>query len=160
KPQQALEEYAQAIRLLGPIVRRQPGQPTARLFLRNSHWGHARALDLLGRHLEAIADWDEVIRLEAAAIPRRGFRLLRADSLARAGDYLRAAAAANDLGRSTSLPGTTLFRIARLHALSAAGAGRDASRPLPEREKRAEEYAHQAVALLRRAATTGFFRTP
>jgi hypothetical protein len=42
----------------------------------------------------------------------------------------------------------------------AASAGSDPSLPLARREKQREQYAHQAVALLRRAAAAGLFRGP
>jgi hypothetical protein len=57
-----------------------------------------------------------------------------------------------------SLPGATLYNLSCIHALNAASAARDATRPLPERDQRAEGYAKQAVALLKRAAAAGFFR--
>jgi tetratricopeptide (TPR) repeat protein/tRNA A-37 threonylcarbamoyl transferase component Bud32 len=158
KPQEALADYAQAIRLLQAVLQHQPGQPTARLFLRNSHQGRASTLTRLGRHREAVADWDEVIRLGADSSARPWFRLRRAVSLARAGDYGRAAVEADDLHRARVLPAATLYDLACIHALNAASAGRDGFRPLPERAKRAGQYARSAIALLERAASAGFFR--
>jgi tetratricopeptide (TPR) repeat protein len=157
KPQQAVADYSQAILLLQDVHQRQPSQLTARLFLRNSHWGRAMALVQLGRHRDAVADWDEVIRLEADASARQGFRLRRADSLARAGDHRRAAAV-DDLGQGESVSGATLYDLAGIQAINAARAARDASRPLAEREKRVEQYARAAIAFLNRAASTGQFR--
>jgi tetratricopeptide (TPR) repeat protein len=154
---QSLNLFAEAIDLLQAVRHRLPDDPTARLFLRNSHWGRARALTRLGRHRQAVADWDQAGRLDTG--PQGPFfRLSRADSRARAGDYLPAATEADDLGRAPSLPGATLFHLACIHALNAASAARDLARPLPEREKRAEQYARQAVTLLKRAASAGYFR--
>src|SRR5207244_194970 len=79
-------------------------------------------------------------------------------SRACAGDYRWAADEADDLGRPAPLPGGVLYSLSCIHALNAASASRDALRPLPEREKRGEEYAGQAIALLRRAAAAGLFR--
>jgi hypothetical protein len=45
------------------------------------------------------------------------------------------------------------------HALQS-GSGRDAARPLPQREKLAEEYARKAIALLHRAGAAGYFASP
>ena len=39
-------------------------------------------------------------------------------------------------------------------------ASNDPARPLPERVKRAEGYARQAIPLLQRAASAGHFRNP
>src|SRR5262249_43012038 len=105
------------------------------------------------------ADWDRALKLAPPA-QRLGLCLRRADSRARAGDYQRAASDADNLARSESLPGATLYDLACIQALNAASAGRDAARPLPERDRRSAEYAGQAVALLRRAAAAGHFRGP
>jgi hypothetical protein len=75
----------------------------------------------------------------------------------RAGDHARAAAEADAIGRSAKLPATFCYDLACVHALNAAGAGRDPALPLPRRAKLAEEYARQAVALLQRAAAVGYF---
>jgi serine/threonine-protein kinase len=159
KARESLEYYAKAVKWLQAVRQRQPEDAQARLFLRNSHWGRASALNVLGRHREAADDWGQAVRLETG--PNRSFlRLKRADSRARAGDYRRSAAEADDLGSDLALPGATLYELACIQALNAASAGRDASRPLPERDKRSEEYARQAVALLKRSAATGFFRDP
>jgi hypothetical protein len=50
--------------------------------------------------------------------------------------------------------------LACIQALNACAVGRDAARSLPEREKRSEEYARKAIALLQRAAAAGQFREP
>jgi serine/threonine-protein kinase len=158
KAQDSLGHYAEAIALLQAVRRRDPNNATARLFLRNSHWGRARALRVLGRHREAIADWDESVRLDSGA-SRAYLRLRRADSRARAGGYLRAAAEAEELAVDGA-PAGTLYNLACIHALNAVAAGKDAARPLPERERRAEQYARAAVALLHRVAATGYFHDP
>jgi serine/threonine-protein kinase len=118
----------------------------------------AAVLTRLGRLREADRDWDRA--LKQAPSEQRSLRLQRADSRARAGDYRRAAAEAGELGRGWFLSAATLYDLGCVHALSAASASRDSTRPLPEREKRAEQWAHQAVALLKRAASRGFFREP
>jgi tetratricopeptide (TPR) repeat protein len=152
---QSLNLFTEAIDLLQAVRQRQPDNPMARLFLCNSHWGRALALNLLGRHRDAAVDWDHAILLNAGAL-LPFLRLRRADSRARAGDYRSAAAEADDLGRA-AVRGATLYDLARIHALNAERAGGDASRPLAERDKQSEQYAQAAVALLRRAAATGYF---
>src|SRR5262249_53910129 len=130
-----------------------------RLFLRNSHWGRARALDSLGRHREADADWERTLQLS----PRPqwpGIRRWRAQSRAHAGDDRRAASEVEQLSQARSLPGATLYALACIQALNAASASRDASRPLAERDKRADGYARAALGLLQRAASGGYFRQP
>jgi serine/threonine-protein kinase len=159
KPRDSLSHFDQAVKLLHAVRQDEPNQPTARRFLRNSHWGRAQALTLVGRHREAAADWDQALLLDTGP-PRLFLQLRRADSRARAGDYRGAAAEAEALGRAPSLPGATLYELACIHALNAASAARDLRRPLAERDKRAQRYARQAVALLKRAALAGFFRDP
>jgi WD40 repeat protein/DNA-directed RNA polymerase specialized sigma24 family protein len=116
----------------------------------------AELLARLGRHDRADADWDRAMKTAAPA-QRGGLRLRRAAGRARAGDYRRAAGEADELARLDALPGAVLYELARIEAVSAAAAGRDAGRPLPERDKRRERYARAALALLRRAAAAGFF---
>jgi serine/threonine-protein kinase len=156
--EEALKSAGSAIPLLAAARRRAPRHPTYRLFLRNAHWSRARALARLGRHREAVADWDEALRLNATPAATAGFRLGRADALARAGDYIRAAAEAGELAGGGSPPGAMLYDLSCAFSLSASAASRDAARPLPEREKYAEAWSRQAVSLLRSAAAAGFFR--
>jgi serine/threonine-protein kinase len=159
KIEQSLVPYAEAIALLEAILRRQPGNLQARSYLVNGYWGRAWVLALVGRHRQADADWDRAVEL-APAEQRFDVCLGRSGSRARQGDYFRAASEAGDLGRTPSLTGRRLYALACIHALNAASAARDTSRPLAERERRTEEYARLATALLERAASAGFFRDP
>src|SRR5262245_38241522 len=87
-------------------------------------------------------------------------RLQRSDSRARAGDYRRAADEAEQLALPEQLSGAVLYHLSCVYARCAAAAGRFAARPLPEREKRAEGCAKQAVALLKRGAEASLFHDP
>jgi tetratricopeptide (TPR) repeat protein len=159
KATDSLRHFTEAVTLLQAIHQRNLQHATARLFLRNSHWGRAEALAALGRHGEAAADWEQAFRLDTG-VNRHFFRLKYADSRARAGDYGRAAAEADKLGRIPSLPAAVLYDLARVQALNARAAGKDDKRPLAEREKRARQYASAALALLERARRTGLFKDP
>jgi tetratricopeptide (TPR) repeat protein len=143
---------AEELRRLDPRSRRVP------VFLLFGLARRGYVLNRLGKLREADADWERALRLAPPA-QRPAFRLGRAASRARAGDYLRAAPEADELGRAKSLPGAILYELACIHALDSASARRDPRQPLPVRDKRAEDYARQAVALLRRAAAAGYFRT-
>jgi serine/threonine-protein kinase len=159
KPEQAFRSYAQALKLLEPLVKEKTTVQTARLFLRNLYLGRGKLYAVGGKYADAVADLDR-----AVAYCLRGeegpLLWVRVDALARLGDHARAAAEADDLGRAPSLPGARLYDLACIHALNAASAARDISRPLAEREKCAEQYARAAVALLKRASSAGFFRHP
>jgi tetratricopeptide (TPR) repeat protein/tRNA A-37 threonylcarbamoyl transferase component Bud32 len=158
--QEALKSIAEAIRLLVAVRQREPTHPWYRTLLGTAHWSRAEALAPLGRHPEAIAECDEALRLNTVPADRILFRVQRAISVAHTGDYRHAMAEADHLGTGKALSGDTLYNLARIVALSAAGIARDLSRPLPQRDKHTEAWSRQAVELLRRAATAGFFRAP
>jgi serine/threonine-protein kinase len=137
------------------LSRLDPGSLQVRSFFVFALPRRAAVLLRLGRSREADADWDLALKL--APVPQRdGLRLARAESRARAGDYQRASAEADELEHD-NLPPASLYNLACIHALDAASAMRDASRPLPERQKHAEQYATAAMVLLRRAAAGGQF---
>ena len=78
------------------------------------------------------------------------YRQQRALTLARTGDPVRAVAEAEDLTQGDQVSGGSLYDAACVCALSSAGVIDDA--------KRQESYAARAVAMLRRAQATGYFR--
>jgi tetratricopeptide (TPR) repeat protein len=73
----ALELYDRARAVLTIVFTRQPTDGDTRLFLRNTFWGRAATLDALGRYPEALADWDETLKLEAGPRERNHFLALR-----------------------------------------------------------------------------------
>src|SRR5262249_24077368 len=156
----------QGIRQLGELRRLDPGNRKAVGLLLHGLPDRAAALARLGRPRDADADWDRALSL-ATPEQQSTLRLRRCVERAAAGDYRRSAghprrpaAEVDDLSRAPALPGGPLSHLARAQALTAASAGRDGSRPLPERDRRAERYARDAVALLRRAAAAGLFDAP
>lgn len=81
---------------------------------------------------------------------RKQFRIQRAVCLARAGEYVRAVAEANALTEGKDLPGGTIYDLACVCALAAAGVKDDA--------KLREQYAGRAVILLQQARKAGYFK--
>jgi serine/threonine-protein kinase len=156
--EEALKSLNLAIPLLEGLRRREPRHPTYRLFLRNAHSVRADALRRLGRHRDALADWDEAMRLNA--IPSHSVFLIagHAVALAGAGDHRRAMAEVEDLARGKALPGESLYNLSCAAALSAAAVARDPGRPLPDREKQAEAWSRKAIELLQRAGHARYFR--
>jgi serine/threonine protein kinase/Tfp pilus assembly protein PilF len=151
--------YARAIALLEPLVRQEPRPTAERLYLRNAHWSRAQALDTLGRHADAVKDWDRALQLNAVAVQEPAFRFSLARSLARAGEHARAVAEANLLAEPASarspFPGPALYELACVCAI-ASGKVRDAESASADAPRLAGEYAARAVELLRQAVAKGY----
>jgi eukaryotic-like serine/threonine-protein kinase len=155
--EKSLERFDEAIRSLEEVRRRVPDDATAGLYLANSRFERAKALGRLGRHRDAVVEWDMAGQLDPG--PRRPFlRRQQALALAYAGEYARAIQLAEQPVALQKPSAPALSDLAWVYALSARSAAGDAARPLPEREKNAERWARQAVDLLRQSHRGGFFR--
>ncbi len=143
-PAAALDWFAGAVAALEPVHRADPQPGKARQFLRNSHWGRARARKQLGRFAEAVADWDRALALDDGS-GRAALRLGRAITLAAAGDVAPALAAADELARAWPAPPVQRYNLACVYALAAA--------KLPPAD--AGRAAAKAVGALRQAAAAG-----
>ncbi len=64
RPAAALPWFDKAEETLAWVLDREPRNPTARYFRSYTCAWHARALDALGRHGEAVGRWEEAIRLD------------------------------------------------------------------------------------------------
>jgi hypothetical protein len=126
------------------------------LLFRLSH--RASVLTRLGRLPDADAHWKRVLKIAPEA-QRYGVRLQRAESRARAGDYRRSVAEAEELADAWLVlpPPSTALPASRPATPPAPPA---ICPPLPEREKNAEVWSGLALDLLRRAQRAGFFKDP
>ena len=106
-----------------------------------------RTLEPLGRHLEAVKDWDLAIAC-ADAGQSLELRSGRALSLARAGQASRAVAAADELTQSKGVPSGTLYDLACVCSVASAAVDGDANLK--------RQYGARAVELIRRAFSSGF----
>jgi tetratricopeptide (TPR) repeat protein len=140
-PRSALEWYGKAIDVLGPLA--QGPDETARRFLRSALRGRASALGELGRHTEAVADWQSLLAI-AAASDVTGIRAWLADSLVRAGETQRAIAVAGEVYADADASSDALYNAACALALIAG-----------TRSPHAEPCAAQAVEMLRAAFARG-----
>jgi serine/threonine protein kinase len=144
KAAESLEWYAKAIATLVPVMAMEPPLAEALLFLRNAHWGRARALASLQRHAEALADWDKAVELSAPN-QRLALRIDRAESLVLAGKVEQAVAEVAELTKLTIWDGRQLYNLACVYSLASS---KDVAKQ--------DEYAQRAVALLRQAIKRGF----
>jgi tetratricopeptide (TPR) repeat protein len=153
KAADALEYYDKALRTLEGIAGAGARQrATAQLYLRNTFGGRAAARAQLGRHAEALADWDRAIALVPAGPIRDFYRLKRCFTLLQLKDHVRATAQANELASLPDVNAFTLVDLARVCALSAAAArGKD---------QQVERYGARAVELLRQAVDKGYKDLP
>src|SRR5262249_30109014 len=117
----------------------------ARNYLANCYNNRAILLDHLGRHADAIPDWDKAIQL--ASGPAIEPRWRRAMSIARSGDHVRAASVAEEMVGG-SLPPADLVRVAGVFVVN-----RDYVKF--DTEVR-EKYAVRAIQLLERAVQLGY----
>src|SRR5262249_27385037 len=140
----SLVEYSRAVDLLTPIVPK--GRvASAQVFLRNVHWDRANALGQLGRHAEAVEDWQKAFDFDDGP-DRQRIGLFR--ETAREEDRLKGIApGANDDA------GARFYTAARLFAQAAGAAA-------PDEAKLSQHYAGRAMQLLEQARAAGFFRAP
>jgi tetratricopeptide (TPR) repeat protein len=157
-PRGACDWYDRAVTTLGAVSRRVPRDGTAQLFLRNAHLSRAGARARLGRHREAVSDWDQAIGYDDGGLRDR-LRLSRAASLARSGDHARAAAEAL-VGAASIPPGPRFYELACVEALAAAAARGDRALTPAGRADAAGRLAARAVGRLGQARAAGFFRDP
>jgi serine/threonine protein kinase/tetratricopeptide (TPR) repeat protein len=154
RPAEALPWYDRALALLQPLHRHEPRHVYIRRDLCNAHRGRAQVLDALQRHTEAQADWDRAVELAPPA-DKPWVQLLRDQSWVKAGKVAEAVADADMLTKDPATPGSTLYDAACVYALAAYAL---AAAAVPTDAKQRAAYADQAIAFLRRAQATGFFK--
>lgn len=151
RPEDALDWYQKAILVLRPLVDRDPQLETGRRFLRNAHFGRARALDALDRPKSSVPDWEQAVHFSPER-ERPPYRASYAEALARMGDANRALAVVNDVANDPTLPPELLYQLACTCGRAVA--------LVPDVPVKREPIAARGVALLQRASATGYFQTP
>ncbi len=147
KLEAALNWYAKAIATMEKAVTIDKGYPNAGGFLGTYYRARAEILTDLGRHAEAIPDFDRAIE-RIGGHDQVKCRLERAISFARLGQHERATAEAAALTEGKDEPQNVLYVAACVYALSAATVVKDSSL--------ADQYADKATELLRQAVRKGF----
>jgi hypothetical protein len=149
RPEASLEWFDKARGIIQPIHAQDERYLPAREGLRDVSWGRAMSLTKLARYGEALQEWDAAYEQDAGSY-RDNIRIMRANTLAHAGDPGKAVAEADALARTGKATPAMLYDAACVHAVAAAVVKGDAS--LRER------YAGRAVALLKQLAATGYFK--
>jgi tetratricopeptide (TPR) repeat protein len=146
----ALPLYGKAISLLTTLRQKYPHFAMAQMFLRNSHWGRAMALEKLHEHNSALADWEQAVALECGLpFDCQMVRLGRAICLARLGQTQRAVQEVQQMhAQGKNLGASWHVEFARVYALAHSKAPANQT----------EEYATQAMARLRHAQGRGWFK--
>jgi tetratricopeptide (TPR) repeat protein len=157
----ALAWYAQAYAQIKRIQEKEPHRQIVRAELRDYHVGRAEALMFLTRYAEAIPEYDWAIGLDKNELRPTPFLpiylLHRAYCQAQIGEYGEATAVVKALTSQGPVPGTLAYDAACVAGLGCAAVAGDGKHPQAERQKLADQYAAQAVALLRKAAADGYF---
>jgi serine/threonine protein kinase len=144
KAADSLVWFDRAIRTLSAVVEHDGRNETARRFLRNSHWGRARALDEMKKYAEAIKEWTRVLELSPAAEQPR-FHVRRADSRVRGGNVAESVAEIAEPSKSATLQAGECHDMACIYAVASS---KDAARK--------QEYADRAMELLEKAVKAGY----
>src|SRR5262249_40588739 len=116
--EKAIATYEQGRQTLAPLGEALKRDVRAKMILRNIHWGKADALYNLGRHAQAVPEWDEMLARIDAEREQRPFRLQLAESLVRSGNRTRAAAEAAAVAKAEGVTGAQLLEAARVLALA------------------------------------------
>jgi tetratricopeptide (TPR) repeat protein len=149
-------EYAdRAVAALGPLARNKQF-PNAPGLVRGALVQRATARMKLGRHADAVRDWDRIIELDGGKTPR-AYLLERAGALARSGQHVRAVVEVDALLTATT-DGGELYDLGCLLSLSSATARVDANLSVGEREPLASRLADRAVSLLERSFEAGYLK--
>ncbi len=159
RPKDAVEWFVRACVPLQSVLKKDTQHADARRTLINVFSDHARALAALGRHAEAITEWDRAIGM-APEKHRLYPRVGRADALAHSGDHRKASAEAEALTTDPSATGAVLYELACIFALCHTAVSKDEGVPTSDPPARQEKYAARAVQLLARSHDKGFLRRP
>jgi tetratricopeptide (TPR) repeat protein len=156
----ALEWCAKAIATCNEVKKRSPDDWRVGDALTQAHIVRANTLTRLGRHAEALADWERVLELHTGH-GRPWYCLQKGLTLARLGEHERAAREVEEvLGESGRYSDMVIRKLTRdaanVYAVAAAAALQDGKRSEAERAALAERYAAAGVASLRRAVQNGY----
>ncbi len=157
----AIQRFERGLAPITEVLRREPADPTFRLGALNLHGSRANLLMSLGRHAEAVADWDRILELNDEPADRVTYRLFRVLCLVRTAHYQRGVDELNtlaaDLPRSNPPVAADLYNVACALAVASATAAKDERVEPAERLRRSTSFADAAMSCLNRTSGLGFF---
>ncbi|MFO0813596.1 MAG: tetratricopeptide repeat protein [Gemmatales bacterium] len=151
KPSESLEWFDKAIGTLGTVHKREPRAVAAKIFLRNSYDGRARAYDRLRKYAEAARDWDLAIELSSpedqpwAKANRTATRLRAGTAFDTHAELAQLRIAVTDASITAAWQFDHWYDVACVFSV--------ASGKIPDKK---DEYAKCAVEMLQRAVKAGF----
>jgi serine/threonine protein kinase len=156
-PQEALGWYNRAIDRLSQVLKKEARDTSARRIAADAFRSRALVLVRLGKHGEAIADWDQAIVFNEESF-RSILRSMRAESLAHSGRYREAVTEAKELSRQPPPGKNACYNLACICAVAAVAAAEDPKAPAATRQAISNRYQEESLALLRRAQADGLFK--
>ncbi len=162
--EKAYRYFEQGLALIDDALESEPNESVLRYDALNLHGSRANLHASLGRHTEAVADWDKVIELNDDPVNRISCRLMRILELLRTKDYARGVAEALAVSQqqsdSRTLAGADLYNYGCIFALASVAAKADNRLDHAERRRLAQSYANTSLEWLKRASGAGFFSIP
>jgi tetratricopeptide (TPR) repeat protein len=150
--EEAVEWCGKAVKLAEDLSERKEDATSSRQLLSDALSRRGRALRKLGRVTDSVADLDRAIALEDRPPVLANLRIQRGLGLAAAGEHAKAFAEARAVTQGGTVPAGRLYDAACVCARAA-----EAAAATPDQR---EQYAAEAVALLRRAGEGGLWRLP
>ena len=165
----ALEWAGRAVLQYRTLAHRDPAKENSRQKLWMTLADRAETFTRLGRHGEALADYEEILELTRHSRPGDLFRVFHALTKARLGDLSALELLGNQVRQTVKLGAgngasvadfdwyMTYYDAACIHAALAKLAFHDPGRPLADRQRLARADLEHVLELLHKARETGEF---
>ncbi|MBX7106889.1 MAG: tetratricopeptide repeat protein, partial [Gemmataceae bacterium] len=155
----ALAFYVKACDVVANYAKNPVTWPTVMNSHREARNRRAQLLASLGRHAEAVAEYDALLATEPKRESLGAFRISRALSLARLGRVEEALEETRGFAEANSpaqVP-EEWHKLARMYAILAAKVRTDPTRTAAERDRQADELAARSVYVLDKAVEEKYF---
>jgi eukaryotic-like serine/threonine-protein kinase len=154
----ALIWYDKSTVLLEALLKEKGRNVWAENSLAVGHFNKAETFTLLGRHEEALKEWDKTLPYDRPQ-DRDETRIKRAGTLARLGRIDEAVKDALGLVGKQTAKGATFYDAACIFALASASVAKDPAITPEKRDKQSKDYTRQALEFLIKARTLGYFKS-